>query len=98
MCIRNRSRTINHAENLIDQGCHGVAILGSTGQAQLISLEEKIRPQIGEVISLSQLSLLPSKINQLLLSQNKFKEKIQSMQYFFSNSIKIPVKYCFQPL
>jgi len=37
------SRTIKHAENLIDQGCHGVAILGSTGQAQLISLEEKIK-------------------------------------------------------
>jgi len=36
-------RTIKHAENLIDQGCHGVAILGSTGQAQLISLEEKIK-------------------------------------------------------
>ncbi len=37
------SKTIKHAENLIDQGCHGVAILGSTGQAQLISLEEKIK-------------------------------------------------------
>ena len=36
-------KTIKHAENLIDQGCHGVAILGSTGQAQLISLEEKIK-------------------------------------------------------
>jgi 4-hydroxy-tetrahydrodipicolinate synthase len=36
-------RTIKHAENLIDQGCHGVVILGSTGQAQLISLEEKIK-------------------------------------------------------
>ena len=37
------SKTIKHAENLIDQGCHGVAILGSTGQAQLISLDEKIK-------------------------------------------------------
>jgi len=26
----NIDKTINHAENLIDQGCHGVAILGST--------------------------------------------------------------------
>ena len=34
--------TIIHAENLIDQGCHGVAIFGSTGQAQLISVSEKI--------------------------------------------------------
>ena len=37
------SKTIKHAENLIDQGCHGVAIFGSTGQAQLISLEEKTK-------------------------------------------------------
>ena len=35
-------RTILHAENLINQGCHGVAIFGSTGQAQLITISEKI--------------------------------------------------------
>jgi len=35
-------KTILHAESLIDNGCHGVAILGSTGQAQLISVSEKI--------------------------------------------------------
>ena len=34
--------TILHAENLIDQGCHGVVFFGSTGQAQLISVGEKI--------------------------------------------------------
>ena len=39
----NISKTIKHAENLIDQGCHGIAIFGSTGQSQLISLEEKIK-------------------------------------------------------
>ncbi len=38
----NISKTINHAETIIDQGCHGVAIFGSTGQAQLISIGEKI--------------------------------------------------------
>ena len=38
----NSNKTISHAENLIDQGCHGIAILGSTGQAQLISIGEKI--------------------------------------------------------
>tara|TARA_Y100000590_G_scaffold369871_1_gene431402 strand:+ start:670 stop:1536 length:867 start_codon:yes stop_codon:yes gene_type:complete len=38
----NTSQTILHAENLIDKGCHGVAIFGSTGQAQLISMSEKI--------------------------------------------------------
>ena len=35
-------KTILHAENLIDQGCHGVAVFGSTGQAQLIPVNEKI--------------------------------------------------------
>ena len=36
-------KTIKHAENLISQGCHGVVIFGSTGQAQLISVAEKIK-------------------------------------------------------
>ena len=38
----NIEKTINHAEKIIEQGCHGVAIFGSTGQAQLISVSEKI--------------------------------------------------------
>ena len=38
----NTFRTIKHAEEIIDNGCHGVAIFGSTGQAQLISVSEKI--------------------------------------------------------
>ena len=38
----NVEKTISHAEKIIDQGCHGVAIFGSTGQAQLISVSEKI--------------------------------------------------------
>jgi 4-hydroxy-tetrahydrodipicolinate synthase len=38
----NIERTIEHAEKIIDQGCHGVAIFGSTGQAQLIPISEKI--------------------------------------------------------
>ena len=38
----NINRTIKHAEMVIDHGCHGVAIFGSTGQAQLISIIEKI--------------------------------------------------------
>ena len=36
-------RTISHAEELIDNGCHGVVFFGSTGQSQLISLGEKIQ-------------------------------------------------------
>ena len=38
----NVSKTITHAEKLIDEGCHGVAMFGSTGQAQLIPVSEKI--------------------------------------------------------
>ena len=38
----NIQKTISHAENIINQGCHGVAFFGSTGQAQLIPVSEKI--------------------------------------------------------
>jgi 4-hydroxy-tetrahydrodipicolinate synthase len=38
----NIEKTVSHAEEIINHGCHGVAIFGSTGQAQLISISEKI--------------------------------------------------------
>ena len=38
----NIEKTVGHAEKIIDMGCHGAAIFGSTGQAQLISIGEKI--------------------------------------------------------
>ena len=38
----NISKTVEHAELVIDQGCHGAAMLGSTGQAQLIPVNEKV--------------------------------------------------------
>ena len=38
----NIEKTILHAENIINKGCHGVAFFGSTGQAQLITVSEKI--------------------------------------------------------
>jgi len=38
----NVKNTIEHAENLINKGCHGTAIFGSTGQSQLIPISEKI--------------------------------------------------------
>jgi 4-hydroxy-tetrahydrodipicolinate synthase len=38
----NIEKTVSHAEKIINQGCHGIAIFGSTGQAQLISISEKI--------------------------------------------------------
>ena len=39
----NIAKTIKHAERLINDGWHGVAIFGSTGQAQLITVSEKIK-------------------------------------------------------
>ena len=54
----NLDQTIKHAENLIDKGCHGVVILGSTGQAQLISVKEKI-----ELIELIKKFIFDTKIN-----------------------------------
>ena len=39
----NIEKTIDHVEKLMDQGCHGTAIFGSTGQAQLIPISEKIK-------------------------------------------------------
>ena len=39
----NIEKTIEHAEMIINNGCHGVAIFGSTGQAQLIPVAEKIK-------------------------------------------------------
>ena len=38
----NIQKTVTHAVNIINQGCHGVVFFGSTGQAQLISISEKI--------------------------------------------------------
>ena len=38
----NIDKTIEHAEMVIDNGCHGAAMFGSTGQAQLIPISEKI--------------------------------------------------------
>ena len=41
--ILDYKKTIEHSENLIEMGCHGVVFFGSTGQSQLISLSEKIQ-------------------------------------------------------
>ena len=36
------NKTVKHCENIISDGCHGVVLFGSTGQSQLIPLNEKI--------------------------------------------------------
>ena len=69
----NIKGTIGHAENIIDQGCHGVAIFGSTGQAQLIPISEKIK-------LLNQLSLSKHKSKYLIgTGLNSLSETINLM-------------------
>ncbi len=70
----NIGKTILHAEKLIHQGCHGVAIFGSTGQSQLISVSEKIS-------FLNQLSKNKFKNNYLIgTGLNSLSETINLMQ------------------
>ena len=78
----NIDRTILHAENLIDQGCHGVAIFGSTGQAQLISASEKID-------LLNRLSIAKYKNNYLIgTGFNSLGETINMMKVSCSLNLK----------
>ena len=79
----NIDRTILHAENLIDQGCHGVAIFGSTGQGQLISVSEKIN-------LLTRLSTSKYKNNYLIgTGFNSLSETINMMKVSCSLNFKI---------
>ena len=78
----NIDRTISHAENLIDQGCHGVAIFGSTGQGQLISVSEKIN-------LLTRLSTSKYKNNYLIgTGFNSLSETINMMKVSCSLNLK----------
>ena len=78
----NIEKTISHSERLIDQGCHGVAIFGSTGQAQLISVAEKIS-------LLNKLSLSNYKKNFLIgTGMNSLSETINLMKISLSLGFK----------
>ena len=78
----NIEKTILHSENIIKQGCHGVAIFGSTGQAQLISISEKID-------LLSKLSLSKYKNNFLIgTGLNSLSEIINMMRIAISLGFK----------
>jgi 4-hydroxy-tetrahydrodipicolinate synthase len=87
----NIDRTVLHAENLIDQGCHGVAIFGSTGQGQLISVSEKIN-------LLTRLSTSKYKNNYLIgTGFNSLSETINMMKVscslYFKNFLIMPPAY-----
>ena len=78
----NIEKTISHAENLIDQGCHGTAIFGSTGQAQLIPIAEKIK-------LLNRLSESKYKDKHLIgTGLNSLNETINFMKISFSLNFK----------
>ena len=79
----NLEQTKKHAENLIDKGCHGVAILGSTGQAQLISVKEKI--ELIEYLSNS-----PQKNNFIIgTGNNSLLETINIMKHSKKNGFDL---------
>ena len=48
----NIAKTIEHAEMVIENGCHGVAVFGSTGQAQLIPIAEKINAEFNNIFKI----------------------------------------------
>mgnify|MGYP006090830687 CR=1 FL=1 len=73
--------TIFHAEKLINDGCHGVAIFGSTGAGQLISKYEK--EKLIDKISSSRFK------NNFLIgtSDNSFNESVALMKHSLKNGI-----------
>ena len=73
--------TILHAEKLVKNGCHGVAIFGSTGAGQLISKNEK--KKLIEKISNNKF-----KDNFLIgTSDNSLNETVELMKYTLKNEI-----------
>ena len=87
----NVEKTINHAEKLIEQGCHGTAIFGSTGQSQLLSIAEKIE-------LLNQLSKSKYKNNHLIgTGLNSLGETINFMRiatsFHFDKFLIMPPAY-----
>jgi len=73
--------TISHVEKIIKNGCHGVAIFGSTGAGQLISKYEK--EKFIEKVS-------DNKIKENFLigtSDNSFNESVDLMKYSLKNGI-----------
>ena len=73
--------TIQHSERLIKNGCHGVAIFGSTGQAQLISTAEK--KKLIEKLSNNNLK------NHFIIGtgDNSLNENIELMKHSLKNGI-----------
>ena len=77
----NVESTIKHAERLIKDGCHGCVLFGSTGQAQLISSNEK--KKLIDKISTSQFK------NHFLIGtgENALNENVQLIKHSINNGI-----------
>jgi 4-hydroxy-tetrahydrodipicolinate synthase len=74
--------TIRHAEKVIQDGCHGAVIFGSTGQAQLISSIEKKR-------LIEKLSLSKFKDSFIIgTGNNSLNENIGLMKHCINNGFK----------
>ena len=73
--------TIEHAEKLIKNGCHGTVLLGSTGCAQLISSKEK--KKLIDKLSDNKLK------NHFMIGtgSNSLNENIELMQHSINNGI-----------
>ena len=73
--------TIKHAERVINDGCHGVILFGSTGMAQLISSNEK--KKLIDKISTSQFK------NHFLIGtgENALNENVQLIKHSVNNGI-----------
>ena len=73
--------TIGHSEKLIRDGCHGAAIFGSTGQAQLISSSEK--KKLIEELSQSQF------VDNFLIGtgNNSLNENVEIMKHSLKNGL-----------
>jgi len=77
----NIDSTIEHSERLIQQGCHGVVIGGSTGMSQLISSNEKIK-------LIDKMSVSKFKDNFVFgTGTNSINENIQLMNHCIENGI-----------
>ena len=87
----NVKETITHAENIINEGLHGVFFFGSTGQSQLISMTEK-----KELVSKLPLSKLK---NNFFLGTgfNSLNDNLEfikySMEYEFNTFLIMPPAY-----
>ena len=87
----NVKETITHAENIINEGLHGVFFFGSTGQSQFISMAEK-----KELVSKLPLSKLK---NNFFLGTgfNSLNDNLEfikySMEYEFNTFLIMPPAY-----